>query len=86
MLWYCMAELGLSGNDKRRLSSLYYNAQSITTSISPILKRAGQLYKERAFIHWYEKYSKTDVSGLFENAFESLRNVNDSYATLPELC
>jgi hypothetical protein len=39
------------------------------------------MYKERAYVHWYERYDP-DASSLFEEAFNSVEDVVQNYKDL----
>ena len=59
-----------------------YNSNAISSSLENVLLKSRLLYEQKAYLHWYDRYCKGDLSILFGEAFESLQSTCDSYQKL----
>ena len=58
------------------------NSNAVVEPLQTVLGKAKSLYSHRAYLHWYERYCKGDMTALFDDAFESLSTICDSYKDL----
>ncbi|KAI8914454.1 Tubulin/FtsZ family, GTPase domain-containing protein [Gorgonomyces haynaldii] len=70
----------LNPTSRTRSMDLAYNSTDITQLLEPVLEKSLKMYKERAYLHWYNKFSNNP--DLFDNAFESLAESIDQYSTI----
>ena len=64
----------------QKMLTVLANSAHIVDHIEHVVQRAGAMYKERAYLHWYERYGCGKET--FEGAFETLRRVIDEYSRL----
>jgi hypothetical protein len=67
-------------DSKRSISSCTNSTDSLEI-IEPFFNRAKEMYKERAYVHWYERYEQ-DCKLLFDEAFEGVQSIIDNYKSL----
>ena len=56
----------------RKLMTVLANSSAIPDYVSFVLERATMMYKERAYLHWYEKYGCTRE--VFDEGFETVHS------------
>lgn len=81
MVWPALTP-GMEGNDQKKSAETVFNSNAILKHIDPIFFKAKRLYEQKAYLHWYERYAKRDVEGLFDEAFEEMSQVQDNYLSL----
>lgn len=60
--------------------SVLANSAVVGSYVESVVERAQQMYRERAYLHWFEKYGCE--RGTFEEAFELVQGIVDSYRRL----
>ncbi|KAH6598644.1 hypothetical protein BASA50_003680 [Batrachochytrium salamandrivorans] len=59
---------------------------NVRDDVVPILKKiyshVSQMYKQRAYVHWYKKYAKENTEEMFTEAFETVDSILDAYMGL----
>ena len=64
----------------QKMLTVLANSAHIVDYIESVLQRAGAMYKEGAYLHWYERYGCGKET--FEEAFDTLREVVSEYSRL----
>lgn len=70
-----------SSISKKPSISACTNSTDSLSIVEPFLARSREMYHERAYVHWYERYEK-DSSAMFVEAFESVENIVHNYRSL----
>ena len=61
----------------KKLMTVLANSSAISDYVSSVLERATMMYKERAYLHWYEKYGCTHE--VFKEGFETVHSICSNY-------
>lgn len=64
----------------QKMLTVLANSAHIADHIGSVVERAGAMYKEKAYLHWYERYGCGKET--FEEAFETLKGVIGEYSRL----
>ncbi|TPX44893.1 hypothetical protein SeLEV6574_g04211 [Synchytrium endobioticum] len=59
--------------------TLCYNSNDVVPLLESVVRKAGAMYKEKAFVHWYAKHGGARVHDVFEECFEETQSVVDAY-------
>jgi len=62
---------------EKKLMTVLANSSAIVDYVGFVLEKATMMYRERAFLHWYQKYSCSHE--VFAEGFETVHNIYDSY-------
>ncbi|KAH9266745.1 hypothetical protein BASA84_000997 [Batrachochytrium salamandrivorans] len=73
---------GLDINSKKRSVDLCYNSDDVVPILKKIYSHVSQMYKQRAYVHWYKKYAKENTEEMFTEAFETVDSILDAYMGL----
>ncbi|KAL2912771.1 hypothetical protein HK105_207763 [Polyrhizophydium stewartii] len=73
---------GLDIHSKRRSLDLCYNSDDVLPIVERILAGAERKFKQRAYVHWYERYAREHTDDMFGEAFETVQSVVDAYRDL----
>ena len=65
---------------ERKASTILVNSTAVLDYFDSVYKRAGVMYREKAYVHWYEKYGCE--KDTFKEAFETVRSMIQSYESL----
>eukprot|EP00731_Ephydatia_muelleri_P038619 Em0831g2a len=64
----------------QKMLTVLANSAHIVEHMESVLQRAGEMYREGAYLHWYERYGCGKET--FEEAFETMREVVSKYSRL----
>lgn len=64
----------------QKMLTVLANSAHIVEHMESVLQRAGEMYREGAYLHWYERYGCGKET--FEEAFETMREVVSEYSRL----
>lgn len=65
---------------ERKVVSVLANSAAVGSYLESVVERARRMYKERAYLHWFEKYGcERDT---FDEAFQIVQGIVDSYRSL----
>ncbi len=73
---------GLDARSSKKSLDCIYNSSSIVEILEPIYAKSKLMYENRAYLHWYEQYAQENTSGLFEESFENVHQILDSYTRI----
>ena len=65
---------------RSKRATVLANSSIVAGYLETALQRASVMYREKAYLHWYEKYSCG--CEVFEEAFEDMKRTIDSYSAL----
>lgn len=65
---------------ERKVVSVLANSAVVGSYVESVVEKAQQMYQERAYLHWFEKYGcERDT---FKEAFQVVQGIVDSYRSL----
>lgn len=65
---------------ERKVVSVLANSAAVGGYLKHTVDRARLMHKERAYLHWFERYGCEQ--GMFEDAFEAVETVIGNYNSL----
>ena len=64
----------------RKFATALVNSTIVCDYLETVVHQAGLMYKERAYLHWYERYGCEEDT--FKEAFDVTQTIIDSYVSL----
>ena len=60
-----------------KLATVLANSSVVLDYVDNVQERAGAMFHERAYLHWYERFGCEGET--FQQAFESVQRIIDAY-------
>lgn len=67
---------------KTRSIGTCYNSRAILTNLVPIRTKAELLYSKGGYLHWYKRFCHGNLNENFEESFETINVIIDSYKNI----
>ena len=64
----------------RKFATALMNGSLVCDHLESVVEQAGAMYKERAYLHWYEKFGCGQDT--FEEAFDVTQTIIENYTSL----
>lgn len=78
--YWLSLEPKMMGHHHSKLASILANSSVVLDYVETVQERASVMFKERAYLHWYERYGCGQED--FEQAFECVQGIVDNYKEL----
>ena len=64
----------------RKFATVLVNGSIVCDYLEAVVRQANVMYKERAYLHWYERYGCEDDA--FKEVFDATQTIVDNYTSL----